>query len=64
MAFVWRRIYTGIDVGEKEFDDFRKAVSKGPLLILPDQSTRVVLRGKAGRLGSYGEYDLELLSSR
>lgn len=41
MAFVWRRIYTGIDVGEKEFDDFRKAVSKGPLLILPDHKSHI-----------------------
>jgi hypothetical protein len=34
------------------------------LIILPGEITRVVLRGKGGRLGAYGEYSLELLSSR
>ena len=32
--------------------------------IVEDQLTRVIVKGKSGRLGSYGEYELELLSSR
>jgi len=32
--------------------------------IVPGQLTRVILKGKSGRLGSYGHYALELLSSR
>ncbi len=32
--------------------------------IIPGQKTRVSLKGKSGRLGSYGHYEMELLSSR
>lgn len=32
--------------------------------ILPGQKTRVVLKGKGGRLGTYGNFQMELLSSR
>jgi len=32
--------------------------------ILPGQKTRVVLKGRSGRLGTYGQFEMELLSSR
>ncbi len=32
--------------------------------IVPDQKTRVTVKGKGGRLGSYGHFEMELLSSR
>jgi glycerol-3-phosphate O-acyltransferase len=41
MAVVWRRIYTGIDVGENDFENLRTAVARGPLLILPDHRSHI-----------------------
>jgi glycerol-3-phosphate O-acyltransferase len=41
MAFVWRRIYTGIDVAERDLDNIRGAVGKGPLLLLPAHKSHI-----------------------
>jgi glycerol-3-phosphate O-acyltransferase len=41
MAFVWKRIYTGIDVDKKDLDNLREAVGKGPLLLLPTHKSHI-----------------------
>lgn len=41
MSFVWRRIYTGLDVRPKDIENLRAAVGYGPLLILPDHRSHI-----------------------
>jgi len=41
MAFVWKRIYTGIDVDNKDLDNLREAVGRGPLLLLPTHKSHI-----------------------
>ncbi len=41
MAFVWRKIFNGLDVRTEDFENLRAAVAKGPLLILPDHRSHV-----------------------
>jgi len=62
------QIVVGNDPGlggtESDQDLVSAEVTVDELLVLPDQSIHMVLRGRAGRLGSYGHYELEVLSSR
>jgi glycerol-3-phosphate O-acyltransferase len=41
MLFVWKRIYTGIDVGKGDVERIREAVSKGACLILPTHRSHI-----------------------
>lgn len=41
MAFVWRRLYSGIDVREEDLDRLREASGRGPLLILPCHKSHI-----------------------
>ncbi|MCU0661892.1 MAG: 1-acyl-sn-glycerol-3-phosphate acyltransferase [Myxococcota bacterium] len=41
MLFVWKRIYTGIDVGKDDIERIRDAVSKGACLILPTHRSHI-----------------------
>ncbi len=41
MAFVWRKIFNGLDVRPADFENLRTAVAKGPLLILPNHKSHV-----------------------
>ncbi len=41
MAFVWRKIFNGLDVRPQDFENLRAAVAKGPLLILPDHKSHI-----------------------
>jgi glycerol-3-phosphate O-acyltransferase len=41
MSFVWRRIYTGLDVRPQDIENLRAAVGYGPLLILPDHRSHI-----------------------
>jgi glycerol-3-phosphate O-acyltransferase len=41
MSFVWRRIYTELDVRRQDIENLRAAVGFGPLLILPDHKSHI-----------------------
>jgi glycerol-3-phosphate O-acyltransferase len=41
MAFVWRRIYTGIEVSNQDMEKMRSVVAKGPTLILPTHKSHI-----------------------
>ncbi|HUT79414.1 MAG TPA: 1-acyl-sn-glycerol-3-phosphate acyltransferase [Polyangia bacterium] len=41
MAFVWRRLYSGIDVREEDLERLRVASGLGPLLILPCHKSHI-----------------------
>jgi len=41
MSFVWRRIYTGLDVRASDIENLRAAVGRGPLMILPDHKSHI-----------------------
>jgi len=41
MAFVWKRIYTGIDIDAKDLENLRETVGKGPLLLLPTHKSHI-----------------------
>lgn len=41
MLFVWKRIYTGIDVGKDDIERIRTALSKGACLILPTHRSHI-----------------------
>jgi len=41
MAFVWKRLYSGIDVREDDLERLREASGRGPLLILPCHKSHI-----------------------
>jgi len=41
MSFVWRRIYTELDVRHQDIENLRAGVGYGPLLILPDHRSHI-----------------------
>jgi len=41
MSFVWRRIYTGLDIRPADIERLRAAVGRGPLMILPDHKSHI-----------------------
>ncbi len=41
MSFVWRRIYTGIEVVPEDMERMRKVLSEGPTLILPTHKSHI-----------------------
>ncbi|MDD5306240.1 MAG: 1-acyl-sn-glycerol-3-phosphate acyltransferase [Deltaproteobacteria bacterium] len=41
MAFVWKRIYTGIDVRREDVEHLRDAVANGALLVLPSHKSHI-----------------------
>jgi glycerol-3-phosphate O-acyltransferase len=41
MSFVWKRIYTGIDVPREDVERLREAVARGPLLVLPSHKSHI-----------------------
>jgi glycerol-3-phosphate O-acyltransferase len=41
MSFVWRRIYTGLDIRPEDIERMRAAIGRGPLMILPDHKSHI-----------------------
>ncbi len=41
MAFVWKRLYSGIDVRDEDLERLREASGRGPLLILPCHKSHI-----------------------
>ncbi len=41
MTFVWKRIYTGFDVRDRDIDRLRRGVAKGAALLLPTHKSHV-----------------------
>jgi hypothetical protein len=62
------QIVVGNDLGVFENDGDQEILSAEVIVeevdIIPGQKTRVTVKGKGGRLGTYGRYEMELLSSR
>ncbi len=62
------QVVVGNDMGVYEDDGDQEVLSAEVIVeevdIIPGQKTRVTIKGKGGRLGTYGRYEMELLSSR
>ncbi len=62
------QIVVGNDLGVFEDGGDQEILSSEVIVeevdIIPGQKTRVTVKGKGGRLGTYGRYEMELLSSR
>ncbi len=62
------QVVVGNDMGSYEDNSDQEVLSAEVIIeevdIIPGQKTRVTVKGKGGRLGTYGRYEMELLSSR